>query len=207
MPRALTPTEREAIRNRLLAAGRERFARYGLRKTTVEELAHAAGIAKGTFYLFFASKEALYAELLLQELPNLVQRLLERSFHAVDDTNEALVRLQRELVDLIEEDDLIRAMAMDPQEFTSLLTGHLDVHEVQAMAMNALAPLLAEIQEAQRQKEIVDGDVLEILGVLGMIKALPFSKKRIDPQLYPRLVTRMSQVIADGLTCPARREG
>ncbi|MBC7221122.1 TetR/AcrR family transcriptional regulator [Candidatus Bipolaricaulota bacterium] len=207
MPRALTQAEREAIRARLLRAGRELFARYGLRKTTVEELAHAAGIAKGTFYLFFASKEALYAELLLQELPDLVQRLLERSFHAIDDTNEALVRFQRELVALIEEDGLVRAVAMDPQEFTSLLAGHLDVHEVQAMAMNALAPLFAQIQEAQRRKEIVDGDVLEILGVLGMIKALPFSKKRIDPQLYPRLVTRMSQVIADGLTCPARRKG
>ncbi|GAB4307339.1 MAG: hypothetical protein Kow0097_07390 [Candidatus Bipolaricaulota bacterium] len=207
MPRALTETEREAIRARLVEAGRELFARYGLRKTTVEELARAAGIAKGTFYLFFASKEDLYVELLLQELPRLVQRLLERSFHSTADVNEALVLFQRELVALIEEDDLVRAVVMDPQEYASLLTGHLDVHEVQTMAMSALAPLVAEIQGAQRRREIIDGDVLEILGVLGMIKALPFSKRQIDPQLYPRLVTRMSQVIADGLTCPARRAG
>ncbi|MBC7169573.1 TetR/AcrR family transcriptional regulator [Candidatus Bipolaricaulota bacterium] len=207
MPRALTETEREAIRARLVEAGRELFARYGLRKTTVEELARAAGIAKGTFYLFFASKEDLYVELLLQELPRLVQRLLERSFHSTADVNEALVLFQRELVTLIEEDDLVRAVVMDLQEYTSPLTGHLDVHEVPTMAMSALAPLVAEIQGAQRRREIIDGDVLEILGVLGMIKALPFSKRQIDPQLYPRLVTRMSQVIADGLTCPARRAG
>ncbi|MEW6216455.1 MAG: TetR family transcriptional regulator, partial [Candidatus Bipolaricaulota bacterium] len=48
MPRALTETERETIRARLVEVGRELFARYGLKKTTVEELAHAAGVAKGT---------------------------------------------------------------------------------------------------------------------------------------------------------------
>ncbi|RLE27205.1 TetR/AcrR family transcriptional regulator, partial [Candidatus Acetothermia bacterium] len=76
MPRAFTDAERERIRERLLAVGRELFARYGLRKTTVEELARASGIAKGTFYLFFPSKEALYAEVLLREAPRMLGELI-----------------------------------------------------------------------------------------------------------------------------------
>ncbi len=35
------------------------FERYGYRKTTVEEVAHAAGIGKGTIYLHFRSKEEI----------------------------------------------------------------------------------------------------------------------------------------------------
>lgn len=59
MPRAFSDEERRAIQTRLLEQGEQRFAQYGLRKTTVEELAAAAGISKGAFYLFYESKEAL----------------------------------------------------------------------------------------------------------------------------------------------------
>ncbi len=64
MPRAFSEQEREAIRGALLEQGVRLFASQGLRKTSVEELATAAGISKGAFYLFFASKEGLLFELL-----------------------------------------------------------------------------------------------------------------------------------------------
>ncbi|MBN2240598.1 MAG: TetR/AcrR family transcriptional regulator [Dehalococcoidales bacterium] len=63
MPRAFTQPEMDLIRTRLLEKGREYFTRYGLKKTSVDELARSAGIAKGTFYRFFESKEALLMEL------------------------------------------------------------------------------------------------------------------------------------------------
>lgn len=65
MPRAYTDRERMAITERLREAGLDQFVRLGFAKTTVAELARAAGIGKGTFYLFYASKEELF--LTLQE--------------------------------------------------------------------------------------------------------------------------------------------
>lgn len=206
MPRALTETERETIRARLVEVGRELFARYGLKKTTVEELAHAAGVAKGTFYLIFPSKETLYGQVLSQEIPRMTPRLVERSFQATDDMREALVRFQEEVVALIENDEIVRALAADPRELAHFLAGHPDPHEYQARAMEALSPLFGRIQKAQQAEEIIEGDLAEIFAVLGIIKFLPLYKKHIAPDLYPRLVQRMSQVIADGLTCPARRK-
>ncbi|HZF07838.1 MAG TPA: TetR/AcrR family transcriptional regulator [Thermoanaerobaculia bacterium] len=44
---------------RLLAAGRKAFSENGLYATRVEEITQLAGIAKGTFYLYFQSKEDL----------------------------------------------------------------------------------------------------------------------------------------------------
>ena len=63
MPRPFTTAETEAIRASLLDAGAASFARAGIRRTTVEDLARAAGISKGAFYRFFESKEALFLAL------------------------------------------------------------------------------------------------------------------------------------------------
>jgi AcrR family transcriptional regulator len=60
MPRAFREDERSHIEARLLETGRALFERQGLRKTNVAELAAAAGIGKGSFYLFYPTKEALF---------------------------------------------------------------------------------------------------------------------------------------------------
>ena len=134
------------IRERLLAAGREFFSRYGLRKTTVEELARKAGIAKGTFYLFFPSKEALYREVLLSVMPDMVKRLLERSFGVAEDVREALVLYQKELVRLIEENELVRAIASDRSSWENLLP--VNWTEYRRRGFESLEPLVAAIREA-----------------------------------------------------------
>ena len=64
MPRAFTEVESSRIRARLAEAGRATFAQRGLRGTTVDDLARAAGISKGAFYRFFDSKESLLLALL-----------------------------------------------------------------------------------------------------------------------------------------------
>lgn len=205
MPRAFTDVERERIRERLLAAGRELFSRYGLRKTTVEELARAAGIAKGTFYLFFPSKEALYAEVLLSVIPDMVKSLLGRSFGVTDDVREALFLYQKELVRLIEEDEVVRAITTDRSSWENLLS--MNLTEYRQRGFESLEPLVKKIQEAQARGELVEGDPWEIVQLLGIIKILPLYKDQVPPEQYPKLVDRLAQVIADGLTCPARRKG
>ena len=66
MSRAFTPDEVAQIRDRILLAAADSFAIRGLRGTTVEWLARAAGISKGGFYAFFASKEAVFLALVEQ---------------------------------------------------------------------------------------------------------------------------------------------
>ena len=66
MPKGFTEREKALIRTKLLEQGRQLFATYGIKKTSVEDLTSAAGISKGAFYLFFDSKEELFFELLEQ---------------------------------------------------------------------------------------------------------------------------------------------
>lgn len=62
MPKAFSEQEKQTIQARLLEEGRKQFATFGLTKTRVEELATGAGISKGAFYNFYASKEALFMD-------------------------------------------------------------------------------------------------------------------------------------------------
>ncbi len=62
MPKGFTEREKELIGQRLIEQGNKLFSAYGLKKTNVEELAEAAGISKGAFYLFYESKEALFMD-------------------------------------------------------------------------------------------------------------------------------------------------
>ncbi len=64
MPKAFSNQEKEVIRGQLRAKGKALFEAHGLRKTSIDELAQAAGISKGAFYLFYESKEELFMDIL-----------------------------------------------------------------------------------------------------------------------------------------------
>jgi AcrR family transcriptional regulator len=52
----------------ILDAGRTVFSRDGFEASSVEDVAAEAGIAKGTVYLYFKSKEELYLAVLLRDI-------------------------------------------------------------------------------------------------------------------------------------------
>jgi AcrR family transcriptional regulator len=49
----------DAKRQRIVEAARKRFRHYGIRKTTMQEIARDAGVAVGTLYLYFKDKDDL----------------------------------------------------------------------------------------------------------------------------------------------------
>ena len=64
MPKTFTDKEREYIKKRLMEEAQDCLRLYGIRKTTVDELVKRANIPKGTFYLFYDSKELLFYDVL-----------------------------------------------------------------------------------------------------------------------------------------------
>lgn len=57
----------ESTRTAILEAARGRFVRFGPRKTTMDEVARAAGCSRTTLYSHFRNKEDLYGSLLEQD--------------------------------------------------------------------------------------------------------------------------------------------
>ena len=59
MPKSYSEQEREYIKKRLKEEAVKCLIKYGVRHTTVDEIVKRVNIPKGTFYLFYKSKELL----------------------------------------------------------------------------------------------------------------------------------------------------
>lgn len=60
---------------RILEAAKVLFARYGIKKTSIEEIAQYAGLGKGTIYLYFKSKDEIFASICGTIKSNLMQEV------------------------------------------------------------------------------------------------------------------------------------
>lgn len=58
------PVSKAARRQQILGAARDVFAKRGYHQATIEEIVSGAGVARGTFYLYFDDKRAVFSELI-----------------------------------------------------------------------------------------------------------------------------------------------
>ncbi len=75
--RRLREKQKEERYAAILQAALRIFAAKGLQEATMDEIAQAAGLGKGTIYYYFASKDALIEELLCSLAEQYFQSLLE----------------------------------------------------------------------------------------------------------------------------------
>ncbi|MCX7957798.1 MAG: TetR/AcrR family transcriptional regulator, partial [Deltaproteobacteria bacterium] len=68
------------------------FLRYGLRKTTMDDVARICRIGKATLYKFFRNKEELYREILRNEMNQIFEEM-ERKIKNIKGVRERLVVL------------------------------------------------------------------------------------------------------------------
>lgn len=82
MPKSYSEEEREYIKKRLKEEAAKCLATYGVRRTTVDEIVKRVNIPKGTFYLFYKSKELLLFEA-IQEQHEIVNRELYKALSSL----------------------------------------------------------------------------------------------------------------------------
>ena len=93
MATAFTTEEKEVIRKKLHKVAKECLQRYGVKKTTVDQMAAMVDISKGSFYNFYSSKEMLFFAVLEEYQIDVMDRLTEQlDMEAKIDTNR-LVQL------------------------------------------------------------------------------------------------------------------
>lgn len=107
--------EREARRNQILDAAERVFLERGFDNVTVDDIAAAAEVAKGTLYLYFKNKEDLLLDLIHRRRRPILQAFGEAQADARNglDLVARLIRAQH------------RLLASDPDEFKRLFLRHL----------------------------------------------------------------------------------
>ncbi|MCH8533299.1 MAG: TetR/AcrR family transcriptional regulator [Saccharospirillum sp.] len=85
MKRARAPEQKLERRQALLDAAAQCFLNNGHRLPSCAEVARSAGVAKGTVYLYFKTKEAIFLALLGHQLVQLLGRLEALAEHPLSD--------------------------------------------------------------------------------------------------------------------------
>ena len=121
MPKCYSDQEREYIKKRLKEEAAACMGQFGIRRTTVDELVKRVNIPKGTFYLFYKSKELLLFDV-IQEQHELVNQKLYQAISEVADQSfsaEKLADMIFEFYKMTEEMPIFRLM--DSQEIELLV--------------------------------------------------------------------------------------
>lgn len=78
MVAAFTAEEKEVIKRKLHTVAKECLQRYGVKKTTVDQMAALVDISKGSFYNFYSSKEMLFFAVLEEYQIDVMNHLTEQ---------------------------------------------------------------------------------------------------------------------------------
>lgn len=134
----------EFRRAEILDAASKVFAARGYRDATLEEVAAAAGLAKGTLYLYFASKEEMFWDILRSRITDTQERI-EKELATIEGTREKIQAALRIRFERFREDQAF--MRIYVTEFSQCIYGGPWAKEFRKLHLagaRLLAPVFAE---------------------------------------------------------------
>jgi AcrR family transcriptional regulator len=145
-------------RRRLFAAAAELFAAHGFGGTTVDEIARRAGVAKGTFFLHFATKDAVVTEIVAHQVRR--ARKAREAVHAARGTPvEALAAVVRSLGEQAAASRGVSRAVLAATLENPRIGGDVAVRELHA-------EMVADVRAAQRRRLLAAGDAAVIASSL-----------------------------------------
>src|SRR5699024_6762890 len=110
MARGFNENEKQVIKNALIDEGKILFETFGFKKTSIIDITQKVGIAPGTFYTFFPSKEALYFVILEKEELMIREKFTHIHLNKNQQPKVVMKHLLQEMVQMFETNALIREM-------------------------------------------------------------------------------------------------
>jgi AcrR family transcriptional regulator len=104
----MTKRNTDRREERILDAAAKLIAQYGYDKTTISDVAEAAGVSKGAVYLHWTSKEELFDALIVREMQRLLADLMERV--EVDPQGGSITHMYRHALLAMQNNPLMRAL-------------------------------------------------------------------------------------------------
>lgn len=189
----------------ILAAARRVIAAKGFAATTMDEIAEAAGLAKGTIYLYFKNKQVLFQAVVSEVLARLVAGLRELAGQQASAENRLRQMLRLLVTTLEAEEAFFRVFSTEfpilhfyleneaapVRELDQQLT--LTVAEVIRQGIitgefregeaRQLAHILRGMVRALALQKLVEGQPASLLEALPLLYQLVFTGLRRQPQL------------------------
>jgi len=196
MTRSFSDAEKRDITKQLLSRGRELFERYGLKKTSVEELTRAVGIGQGSFYIFFASKEELFFEILDAEERKLrehIARMISESPRTKRGFKEVITRSFH----LMNENAVIKNALVDVEYsrfFSRIPEERMKIH------LEEENEFAASIMKQLKSSGVIRNVRPEVItGLLFGLFLLQEHKIQIGEEIFPLVIDLIIDTLCDAL--------
>jgi len=178
----LEDVRHEARAQRILDAASTLILRYGYHKTTVDDIAREANVGKGTLYLHWKTREALFAALILREKIAMAEDIKQQ---LADDPAGAMLRgLLKHAASALMHRPLLKAVLLRD---TEVFGKFVQREQSSALSAEVLAGFTTYL-EALRQQGLVRTDLsLQDLATLfssifiGFFLAAPFLPDAFKP--------------------------
>jgi AcrR family transcriptional regulator len=154
-----------ARRAAILEAALDEFCKKGFAATRVEDVAARAAVAKGTIYLNFKDKEALFEELIRSTLGEHIGRLEAVHLQSGQNMRDTIETIALPLIESARAGrlgDLVRLMIAESGRFPHL--SEFYYREVLSRAMSAIRRLA---REAVRQGELQGDQLIRFPQIIG----------------------------------------
>ena len=197
MPTEFTEQEKQRIQESLIVEGRRLFSKYGLKRTAIAELCRAAGIAKGSFYTFFSSKEDLFMAVLDRE-EEFRHQLLEEIYQEAPDTRSALELLFTRGLQFVEQSDFLQQLYTE-DTYPQLLR-KLGKERLQAHQHKDEQEVKGFVTALQQQGLIVQTKPEAVVGLFRAIFLLTLHKREIGEDIFDEVMELTARVVASGLS-------
>lgn len=187
---------KDYMRKSLMKQGKQLFSRYGLQKTSINDITKSVGIAAGTFYNYYHSKEELYFDILEKEEEKIKAQFLKVDISKVEDPKQTIKRLLLKMIDTIETNPLIKQLLFENN--IELIMRKLPKEKLEKHFEKDSETLLPLIGKWQKEGIIVNKDPEVIAGVLRSLFMLTLHKEEIGVTVYRETIELYIDFIVEG---------
>ncbi|GGB40877.1 TetR family transcriptional regulator [Lentibacillus populi] len=197
MSRGFNEYEKQFITNSLIEQGKILFSNFGFQKTSILEITKNVGIAPGTFYKFFNSKEDLYFVILEKEEEKIKEQYANVDIFKENQPKKAIKSILQQMINTIETNPLIRELYFGSN--MEVLLKKLSPELLEKHFKNDSNSLLSLIEKWKIEGITLEENPEVIAGVLRSLFVLTLHQKEIGAAVYRETIELFIDLIVDGI--------
>lgn len=191
-------------REELRRCGRELFSSMGFKDTNVADITKMAGVAAGTFYLYYPSKDQLFMELFMEENVKLKKSMMA----SIDIEGDPVVVMQQMmLLNLqgINANPLLRQW-YNRDVFSKIERNYRQEKGIEHFDFmyDGFIDIVIKWQAGGKMRSDIDSTM--IMAIFTALINIDTHKEEIGLQYFPKVMEHMAGFIMQGLTMLPEKE-
>lgn len=192
----ISTEQRKQIHETLLTQSKELFIQYGFSKTSIDDIVNACGIAKGSFYSYYPSKEELFYAVLRRE-EEIKNKIIVEVMNESLPPKELLIRFFEISFKAIEENEFLQNL-YQRGEYEKIMK-RLPKELIEDHAKEDVESSL-DFVKFLHGKGITEEDPEILIGLFRIIMLLPLHREEIGEQTFLKTIKKLIECLSNDLT-------